>query len=500
MASAYLDQSVFYADSGATAHCTNMKHLLRNIVTVPKGSWIIQGLRGAQAEVEAYGDIIFEATVNGQKRIGISQRVLYAPDTGINLISIGQITALGTNVNFSGENCEFVKKNEVEATGRRIGNTLYQFDIKAIIESPKKEHAFLVKQSAASLMTWHLRLSHVNCRTIQRMEETNAVEGMKITSHKLPAICEGCIYGKICRRSFQCSTEPKTWEVGELIVSDIGGPMQQKSLSGALYYVAMKDKASGYRHAFFIKEKSEVVDNGTEYGGQNWIWVDELGIKRQYTIAYTPQQNGVSERDNRTIVEAARSALYGRKHPVTSHVLLRLWAEAINYAVYTLNHTLSQTRNVTAIERYSDKKRQKLDRKAEKGMFLGYDMTSTGFRVLILSTLKVVISDEVKFEEDDEEGLINPEPSTSSSLPDFPFAKQPTFTPDGDLGDRPIAESPLPITNPPAVEPQATEQPIPPSLGENSVDPLPPTELQTKAGAQREINGVDIHTLNQHPY
>jgi hypothetical protein len=155
---------------------------------------------------------------------------------------------------------------------------------------------------------------------------------------------------------------------------------------------------------------------------------------------------------------------------------------------------------VTAIERYSDKKRQKLDRKAEKGMFLGYDMTSTGFRVLILSTLKVVISDEVKFEEDDEEGLINPEPSTSSSLPDFPFAKQPTFTPDGDLGDRPIAESPLPITNPPAVEPQATEQPIPPSLGENSVDPLPPTELQTKDGAQREINGVDIHTLNQHPY
>ncbi len=146
-----------------------------------------------------------------------------------------------------------------------------------------------------------------------------------------------------------------------------------------------------------------------------------MGIKRQYTIAYTPQQNGVSERDNRTILEAARSALYGRKHPVTSHVLLQLWAEAINYAVYTLNRTLSRTRNVTAIERYSatkpnvshirqfgiscfvhviDNKRQKLYRKAEKGMFLGYDMTSTGFRVLILSTLKVVISDEVKFEED----------------------------------------------------------------------------------------------------
>lgn len=108
-------------------------------------------------------------------------------------------------------------------------------------------------------MTWHLRLSHVNCRTIQRMEETNAVEGMTITSRKLPAICEGCIYGKMCRRSFQCSTDPKTREVEELFVSDIGGPMQEKSPSGALYSVAMKEKASGYRHAFFIKEKSEVV-------------------------------------------------------------------------------------------------------------------------------------------------------------------------------------------------------------------------------------------------
>jgi hypothetical protein len=90
-------------------------------------------MRGAQAEVEAYGDIIFEATVNGQLRVRIFKRVLYAPDTGINLISVGQVTALGTNVNFYGENCEFVKKNGVEANGRRNGNSLYQLDIKAII-------------------------------------------------------------------------------------------------------------------------------------------------------------------------------------------------------------------------------------------------------------------------------------------------------------------------------------------------------------------------------
>jgi hypothetical protein len=122
--------------------------------------------------------------------------------------------------------------------------------------------------------------------------------------------------------------------------------MQEKSLSGVLYYLAIKDKASGFRQVFFLKKKSEVAgkfkiyipsfqnetgklikairtDNGTEFKGQDWTWVDEMGIKRQYTIPFTPQQNGASERDNRTIVEAARSALYGRKHLVSSLVLLR---------------------------------------------------------------------------------------------------------------------------------------------------------------------------------
>lgn len=58
--------SVFYADSGATAHVTYEKNLLRNVIVVPKGSWVIQGFRDAQAEVQCYGDIDFEATVHGQ--------------------------------------------------------------------------------------------------------------------------------------------------------------------------------------------------------------------------------------------------------------------------------------------------------------------------------------------------------------------------------------------------------------------------------------------------
>ncbi len=476
---AYRDPSNWFADSGATAHLTNQRHLLRNLVSVPVGSWVIQGLHDAKADVHAYGDVIFEALVNGKKRIGSLKKVLYAPDAGINLISIGAVTALGTEVIFSGEKVIFKKNNVIEVTGFRAGKTLYKLDIKAIVESIQEERSMVVKQSGASLFSWHLRMGHVNCTTIQRMAANGSVDGIVITDHALPRVCTGCNYGKMCRKPFLPKVQPnpsqieeeKELQVGNVIVSDVGGPMQETSLGGASYYVAFKDKVSGYRRVFFIKKKSEVVgkfkifvssfqnetgklikclrtDNGTEYKGADWIWVEEIGIKRQYTVAYSPQQNGVSERDNRTIVEAARSALYGKSHPVSQQILLRLWAEAIAYAVYTLNRTLSRTKAVTPFEKYygtkpnishlrqfgcicfvhvPDKTRQKWDKKGEKGMFLGYDDTSTGFRVLIIGTLKIRISIDVEFDEENE--LSNHLCAHSNQqhlnlLPNFPFSME----------------------------------------------------------------------------
>lgn len=144
--------------------------------------------------------------------------------------------------------------------------------------------------------------------------------------------------------------------VGELISTDVCGPMEVTSLGGNRYFVLFKDYYSKYRRVFFIKNKSEVAhcmriflgeakqdgkvikemlfDNGSEFLSKETTKViQENGIRIRTTSPYCPEQNGSVERENRTIVESARSMLQSNDLPKF------LWAEACNTAVYLLNLT-----------------------------------------------------------------------------------------------------------------------------------------------------------------
>lgn len=148
---------------------------------------------------------------------------------------------------------------------------------------------------------------------------------------------------------------------GELIHSDLCGPMENTSVGGAKYFVFLKDRYSHYRKVYFIKHKSEVkeklvdfirnvkmetrydirtirTDNGTEYVNKD---VSEIlkrnNIRHQLSVAYTPEQNGCAEREMRTIVEAARTMFHAK------NLDMKLWAEAVNTATYVLNRTDKST-------------------------------------------------------------------------------------------------------------------------------------------------------------
>ena len=139
-------------------------------------------------------------------------------------------------------------------------------------------------------------------------------------------------------------------------------------------------------------------DNGGEYVGENFLeYCRKHGIKREETIPYTPQQNGVSERMNRTLMDNVRAMLYHGNLP------LWLWAEAVSTAVYLRNRSpTSSFKGATPYERWygvkpdvehlrifgcnvmvhiPDEKRRKLDKKSLRGVFVGYPENSKGYKI-----------------------------------------------------------------------------------------------------------------------
>jgi len=157
-------------------------------------------------------------------------------------------------------------------------------------------------------------------------------------------------------------------------------------------------------------------DNGTEYTSDKFKeFCEDAGIEHQYTTVYTPQQNGVSERKNRTIMEMARCLLFEKKVPKM------FWAELVNTATYLLNRLPTRALdNKTPYEAmrgskpsvqhlkvfggvcYSQvpkEKRAKLDEKAEIGVFMGYSSVTKGYRIYQPLSKKLIVSRDVKFDE-----------------------------------------------------------------------------------------------------
>ena len=144
-----------------------------------------------------------------------------------------------------------------------------------------------------------------------------------------------------------------------------------------------------------MKIKAIRADRGGEYLSEVFqCFLKESGIQPQFTAAYSPQQNGISERLNRTLIEAARSML---NHAGLSNVF---WAEAVSTATYLRNRMVSsalKTGETPYLLWYGEKPnlshvrvfgcavyvhisdRRKLDKKARKLRFIGYTETACNY-------------------------------------------------------------------------------------------------------------------------
>ena len=227
-----------------------------------------------------------------------------------------------------------------------------------------------------------------------------------------------------------------------MIHTDLCGPMSVPSLNGCQFYVIFIDDYSRRTWIYFLKHKdsSEVLskfkefkalvenqsgqkiktlrsDNGGEFTSDIFkYFCISVGINRECSVPYNPQQNGIAERKNRSIVESARAMLHDQ------NLHYSFWAEASNTVVYIQNHCPhSILENTTPKEAFTrvkpdlshlrifgcpiyihipKEKRTKLEPSGKKGIFIGYSETSKGYMIYIPGQRTIEISRDVIFEED----------------------------------------------------------------------------------------------------
>ncbi|KAE8706560.1 hypothetical protein F3Y22_tig00110392pilonHSYRG00195 [Hibiscus syriacus] len=302
-------------------------------------------------------------------------------------------------------------------------------------ETLVEAEAFVASCSSDSAMLWHHKLGHMSEQGMKVLVEQTLLPGL--TKVSLP-LCEHCITSKQHRLKFNTSNSTGK-SVLELVHSDVWqAPVT--SLGGAKYFVSFIDDYSGRCWVHPIKKKSDVfstfknfkarveldsgnkikcfrTDNGGEYTSEDFDdFCKKEGIKRQFTVMNTPQQNGVAERMNRTLLERTRAML-------RDTVLEKsFWAEAVNTACYLVNRApLTAIELKTPMEMwtgkpadysnlhvfgsivyvmYNSQEISKLDPKSKKCKFLGYADGVKGYRLWDPTASKVIISRDVIFVED----------------------------------------------------------------------------------------------------
>ncbi|CAJ2667746.1 unnamed protein product [Trifolium pratense] len=451
-------------DSGCTNHMTYDRTLFKDLK--PTQISKVRIGNGGYISAKGKGTVVI-STSSGIKTIS---DVLYVPDIDQNLLSVGQLIEKGFKVSFENQLCLIFDTTGREILRIKMRGKSFSFD-----PIEEEQSAYFTEVSPTEL--WHKRLGHCHIQRMMNMKNNDMTRGLPVLSNHLPN-CNACQFGKQIRKPF-----PKTvWRASQklqLIHTDVAGPQRTPSLQGSLYFVLFIDDFTRMCWIFFLKFKHEVAgvfvkfknmvetqsgckiqflrsDNGKEYTSTQFnLFCEEAGIVHQLTTPYTPEQNGVSERRNRSIMEMARCMLHEKDLPK------QFWAEAANTAVYLQNRLPTKVlKDKTPFEAWygykpsltflkvfgcvcfahvPQVKRDKLDKKAIPGIFVGYSSVSKAYKVYHPQSGKMTVSRDVHFNEDQQWDWKNPKKTIGSfnDIEDDYLEKQTTELCENELEDDP---------------------------------------------------------------
>ncbi|GJS25868.1 retrovirus-related pol polyprotein from transposon TNT 1-94 [Tanacetum coccineum] len=286
---------------------------------------------------------------------------------------------------------------------------------------------------------WHRRLSHLNFRVINHLAKHGLVQGLPKLKFEKDHLCSACALGKSTKKPHKPKSEDTNQEKLYLLHMDLCGLMRVMSVNGKKYIIVIVDNYSRFTWVKCLRSKDEApafiinflkmihvrlketvrrirTYNGTEFVNQTLReYYEKAGISHETFVARSPQQNGVVERRNYTLIEAARTMLIYAKDP------LFLWAEAVATTCYTQNRSMIRLRHgktpyellhnkppdLTYLHVFGalgyptndSKNLGKLQPKADIGIFIGYAPTKKAFQIYNRRTRQIIETIHVDIDE-----------------------------------------------------------------------------------------------------
>ena len=428
------DFSSWIIDSGASNHvCISLK-MLESSKDLEEGAFMMRVGSGARVSATAVGTVRLSFANN---KYLLLHNVYFIPDFKRNLISVSKLHEQFISVSFDIDSVS-IYKNGMNICSGYVDNGIYF--VKPIFKNLLQTEMFKVAEPTPKrrkisndkndTYLWHLRLGHINIDRIERLEKDGPLRELKVGT--LP-ICESCLESKMTKRPFSAKGERAKVPL-EIIHTDVCGPLNVKARGGYEYFVTFIDDYSRYGYVYLIQRKSEAFEKFKEFraeaekqlsksiktlrsdrGGEYLVYefkdyLIENGILSQLTAPGTPQQNGVAERRNRTLLDMMRSMMSYSSLPTS------FWGYALQTAVYILNIVPSKSIPNTPLELWNGRKPSlrhiriwgcpahvlkgktgKLEPRSEVCMFVGYPKGTRGGLFYSAQDNKVFVSTNATF-------------------------------------------------------------------------------------------------------
>nr|KYP39290.1 Retrovirus-related Pol polyprotein from transposon TNT 1-94 [Cajanus cajan] len=316
---------VWYVDSGCTNHMARDSSLFTTLD------------RAVQTKVKLGNGDIVQAEGRGTVSVHTSKGpkfihdVLFIPDLDQNLLSVAQLMKRGYSLSFKNNGCIILDSNDSEVIKVEMCDNSFPISLNQVNESA------LVSKHDDSVL-WHKRYGHFNMGALKFLQTHDMVRDMPMMGI-IDDLCDACQLGKMHRKSFSSTNVTRAKEKLELIHTDLCGPMSVPSLSQSKYFLLFIDDLTRMTWVYFLSSKAQTFDvfkkframvesqsgckikmlrsdNGKEYTSNEFnAFCEDMGIVHQLTVSYTPEQNGVSKRENRTVMEMARCLIAEKKLP-----------------------------------------------------------------------------------------------------------------------------------------------------------------------------------------